>query len=126
MLATRTGSRVRCAAPGPHMPKQPSSTATAEDARLQKGPARRRCEAALSLLMCVLLTACSGSPSVGILGAYFPDWLFCVIGGTVLTAVVHVLSYRNGYGSWLTPPAIVYPALTVLFSIVLWAIGFNL
>jgi hypothetical protein len=26
----------------------------------------------------------------------------------------------------LAPPAIVYPALTVLFSIVLWAIGFNL
>lgn len=125
MPATRSSSRMRCATPGPHTPSPPSSAATAEHARVQKGPARR-CEAALSLLMCVLLTACSGSPSVGILGAYFPDWLFCVIGGTVLTAVVHVLSYRNGYGSWLTPPAIVYPALTVLFSIVLWAIGFNL
>jgi YtcA family len=116
---------MRCATPGPHTPRPPSSAATTESARLQKAPARR-CEAALSLLMCALLTACSGSPSVGILGAYFPDWLFCVIGGTVLTAVVHVLSYRHGYGSWLTPPAIVYPALTVLFSIVLWAVGFNL
>jgi hypothetical protein len=76
--------------------------------------------------MCVLLTACSGSPSVGVVGAYFPDWLFCVVGGTVLTATVHVVSYRHGYGGWLTPPAIVYPALTVLFSIVLWAVGFNL
>ncbi|WP_133894754.1 YtcA family lipoprotein [Paraburkholderia sp.] len=125
MLATRSGSRMRCATPGPHTPKPPSNAVTAESARLQKAPARG-CEAALSLLMCALLTACSGSPSVGILGAYFPDWLFCVIGGTVLTAVVHVLSYRHGYGSWLTPPAIVYPALTVLFSIVLWAVGFNL
>jgi hypothetical protein len=92
---------------------------------MRTGPARR-CEAALSLLMCVLLTACSGSPSLGVLGAYFPDWLFCVVGGVVLTAVVHVFSYRHGYGGWLTPPAIVYPALTVLFSIVLWAVGFNL
>jgi 2-keto-3-deoxy-6-phosphogluconate aldolase len=80
----------------------------------------------LSLPMSMLLTACSGSPSVGVLGAYFPDWLFCVTGGVALTVIVHVLAYRRGCGGWLTPPAIVYPALTVLFSIVLWAVGFNL
>ncbi|WP_260858814.1 YtcA family lipoprotein [Paraburkholderia sp. BCC1885] len=85
----------------------------------------RRREAALSFAPCMLLTACSGSPSVGVLGAYFPDWLFCVTGGAALMAVVHVLSYRHGYGGWLTPPALVYPTLTVLFSIVLWAVGFN-
>jgi hypothetical protein len=88
--------------------------------------ARRRCKAIASLAPAALLTACSGSPSVGVLGAYFPDWLFCVVGGTVLTAIVHVLSYRHGRGGWLTPPALVYPTLTVLFSIVLWAVGFNL
>ena len=133
MLATRSGSRVHSATLGPHTHThththtlRPASTAgSAEPALMRKGPVRW-CGAALSLLTCVLLTACSGSPSVGILGAYFPDWLFCVVGGSVLTAVVHVLSYRNGYGSWLTPPAIVYPALTMLFSIVLWAVGFNL
>ncbi|MFM0740163.1 YtcA family lipoprotein [Paraburkholderia xenovorans] len=92
---------------------------------LRTGPARR-CEAALGLLLVVLLSACTGAPSVGVLGAYFPDWLFCIVGGAVLTALVHVLAYRTGYGGWLTPPALVYPALTVLFSIVLWAIGFNL
>jgi hypothetical protein len=101
------------------------AASTGKDTAMRTGPARR-CEAALSLLMCVLLTACSGSPSLGVLGAYFPDWLFCVVGGVILTAIVHVFSYRHGYGGWLTPPAIVYPALTVLFSIVLWAVGFNL
>lgn len=109
----------------PQTPNQPFATGTAKDPPMQARQARP-CEAALSLLMFVLLTGCSGAPSVGILGAYFPGWLFCVVGGAVSTAVVHVLSYRNGYGGWLTPPAIVYPALTVLFSIVLWALGFNL
>lgn len=78
------------------------------------------------LLLCTLLTGCAGSPSIAVLGAYFPDWLFCAVGGTVLTAIVHLLSYRSGYGGWLTPPAIVYPALTVLFASVLWAVAFNL
>ncbi|MFL9874665.1 YtcA family lipoprotein [Paraburkholderia megapolitana] len=106
--------------------KNACAARTAKDSLTRRTGSTRRCEAAASLLMCALLTACSGSPSVGILGAYFPDWLFCVTGGVILTAVVHVLSYRRGYGSWLTPPAIVYPALTALFSIVLWAVGFNL
>jgi hypothetical protein len=78
------------------------------------------------LMSCATLTACSDAPSVGVLGAYFPDWLFCIAGGVLLVACVHVLLSKSGRGDWLAPPAIVYPALTVLFSIALWAIGFNL
>jgi hypothetical protein len=78
------------------------------------------------LILCATLAACSGSPSVGVLGAYFPDWLFCIVGGVLLVACVHVLLSKSGRGAWLTPPAIIYPALTVLFSIALWVVGFNL
>ena len=49
-----------------------------------------------------------------------------VAGGVVLVACVHVLLSRSGRGDWLMPPAIIYPALTVLFSIALWAVVFNL
>ena len=124
MQARHSGSRMRSTIE-PQTLRKTFTASTGKDTTMRTGPARR-CEAALSLLMCVLLTACSGSPSLGVLGAYFPDWLFCVVGGVVLTAVVHVFSYRHGYGGWLTPPAIVYPALSVLFSIVLWAVGCNL
>ena len=72
------------------------------------------------------LTACSDVPSVCVLGAYFPDWLFCIVGGVLLVTCVHVLLSHSGRGGWLAPPAIVYPALTVLFSIALWVAGFNL
>jgi hypothetical protein len=102
-----------------------TGAADASDMRMPDGRSRR-CIAFASLMLCTLLTGCGGSPSVGILGAYFPDWLFCAIGGAALTAVVHVLLYRNGRGGWLTPPAIVYPALTLLFATVLWAVVFNL
>jgi hypothetical protein len=78
------------------------------------------------VMSCATLTACSDAPSVGVLGAYFPDWLFCIVGGVLLVACVHVLLSRSRRGDWLTPPAIVYPALTVLFSIALWVVGFNL
>ena len=89
---------------------------------------RRRRHAWTFLMLCgtLMLTACSDAPSIGVLGAYFPDWLFCIVGGVLLVVCVHVLLARSGRGVWLTPPAIVYPALTVLFSIALWVVGFNL
>ncbi len=89
---------------------------------------RRRRHGWTVLVSCatLTLTACSDAPSVGVLGAYFPDWLFCIVGGVLLVVCVHVLLSRSGRGAWLTPPAIVYPALTVLFSIALWVAGFNL
>jgi hypothetical protein len=87
-------------------------------------PSRRVVRALL--VSCASLTACGDAPSVGVLGAYFPDWLFCVTGGVLLVACVHVLLWRRGRSGWLAPPALVYPALTVLFSIVLWVVGFNL
>ncbi|MFM0339985.1 YtcA family lipoprotein [Paraburkholderia fungorum] len=89
---------------------------------------RRRRHAWMVLMSCamLMLTACSDAPSVGVLGAYFPDWLFCIVGGVLLVVCVHVLLSRSGRGAWLAPPAIVYPALTVLFSIALWVAGFNL
>ncbi len=87
---------------------------------------RRRRHGWTVMMSCATLTACSDAPSVGVLGAYFPDWLFCIVGGVLLVVCVHVLLSRSGRGAWLTPPAIVYPALTVLFSIALWVAGFNL
>jgi YtcA family len=89
---------------------------------------RRRRHGWAVLMSCATLTlaACSDAPSVGVLGAYFPDWLFCIVGGVLLVVCVHVLLSRSGRGAWLTPPAIVYPALTVLFAVALWVAGFNL
>lgn len=90
------------------------------------GRMRQGHRAALVVAACASLAGCSDAPSVGVLGAYFPEWMFCIVGGVMLVAFLHVLLSRRGRGGWLTPPAIVYPALTILFSIALWAVVFNL
>jgi hypothetical protein len=70
--------------------------------------------------------ACSGAPSVAVLGAYFPDWLFCIAGGVLIVACVHIALSRKGQGNLLKPAAVIYPVLTVIFSVGLWVAGFNL
>ncbi|WP_311772072.1 YtcA family lipoprotein [Pseudomonas fluvialis] len=68
------------------------------------------------------ISACSYSPSLNLLGAYFPDWLFCAVAALILTAVVHRVS--SG-ASWLAPAVITYPLLFSTFSLVCWLLFFG-
>lgn len=72
-----------------------------------------------------LLSGCTLAPSVNVLGAYFPGWLFCIVAGVSLTVVVHVIQRKRNLGPWLTPVALTYPVLTTLFSLVVWLIFFQ-
>lgn len=63
------------------------------------------------------LNGCTLAPSVNVLGAYFPGWLFCVVAGVSLTVVVHVIQSKLNLGPWLAPVALTYPVLTTLFSL---------
>jgi hypothetical protein len=75
-------------------------------------------------LLCSL-TGCSRAFSVPVLGAYFPDWLFCILAGVLLTCVVRALLLRAARGDLLVPPLLAYPALIVLFSSLSWLLVFN-
>jgi hypothetical protein len=73
----------------------------------------------------LLLTGCTRAPSIPVLGAYFPDWLFCISGAVVLTVIVHVLAKRKHFTDWLNPPAIVYPTLMTGFALIAWLVFFH-
>ncbi|AMM18729.1 hypothetical protein AX768_31320 (plasmid) [Burkholderia sp. PAMC 28687] len=71
------------------------------------------------------LTGCTRSPSINVLGAYFPDWMFCIAAGVLLTIAFHVLALRGDRARWLWPQALVYPALVTLVSLIVWLIFFQ-
>jgi hypothetical protein len=73
----------------------------------------------------VLLQGCAVSPSIAVLGAYFPDWLFCIVAGVVLAIIAFLLLKRLSRDRLLGPPALVYPTLVTLFSLVAWLIFFQ-
>ncbi|BCL74915.1 hypothetical protein JHS3_06510 [Jeongeupia sp. HS-3] len=79
----------------------------------------------LALAASVLLSACSRAPSINVLGAFFPDWMFCIAGGIALTLIVRALLGRAGLGNRIGWPALVYTALTVLFSLAAWLLFFQ-
>lgn len=51
---------------------------------------------ALLSMSTVLLGGCAFAPSIPLLGAAFPDWLLCIVGGVAGTTVVHLALSRRG------------------------------
>jgi hypothetical protein len=72
-----------------------------------------------------LTAGCASAPSVNVLGAYFPDWLFCIVAGVVLAVIVHRILARTHYGDRLGPAAAVYPTLVTFLALVVWLIFFQ-
>jgi hypothetical protein len=77
------------------------------------------------VLASMCMTGCSRSPSINVLGAYFPDWLFCIVAGVVVTIVLHAVAQRTHHSPWLEPQALVYPALVALIALLVWLIFFQ-
>jgi hypothetical protein len=70
-------------------------------------------------------TGCSRTPSLNILGSFFPSWLLCAVIGILLAAVVRVLFVRMNFERQLSPLIVVYPSLAALFTFSLWLLFFS-
>ncbi|MEJ0004131.1 MAG: YtcA family lipoprotein [Pararobbsia sp.] len=79
----------------------------------------------IAALSSLPLAGCAQSPSVGVLGAYFPDWLFCIVAGVVLTVAVYLVLARLPADRRLGPAAVVYPTLVTLLALLAWLIFFK-
>jgi hypothetical protein len=67
------------------------------------------------------------TPSINVLGAFFPDWMFCIAGALVLTIGVRVLLVRAGLNArmGLGSRTLFYPALGVVLALLGWLAFFT-
>ena len=80
---------------------------------------------ALLLLNVLPLAGCRLTPTINILGSFFPAWLICLIVGILLSAGSRILLVAVHLEEVLSPPIVMYPSLTVLFTIGLWLLFFD-
>ena len=85
------------------------------------------CGLALGLLAPGASTALAAahSPSIDVLGSYFPAWLLCIVVGVVLTIVARLLFIAWKLDTHLRPKPIVYPCLTAVFAMSVWLLFFR-
>lgn len=75
------------------------------------------------LLLVLPLSGCSLSPEIPVLGAAFPGWFFCLLGGAFLLIPCHILITRKGWQPRFSP-VFSYVALMFLFATLLWFLFF--
>ena len=71
-------------------------------------------------ILCSLMLGCSRNPNIEIVGSYFPGWMLSLAAGVALTGLAHTLLRRQGLSHWTGHPAVIYPAMVVLFTCLLW------
>jgi len=76
----------------------------------------------------LLLAGCrmnEHSPTVDILGSYFPAWMVCIVAGLALVVVAKQLFAGWKIDAHLRPAPLVYLCLMILFTLLVWLFFFK-
>ena len=62
------------------------------------------------------------APALPVIGAYYPDWFFCMIAGVILTLITRrVMLHKYNVLSFA---GIIYTTLFALYSMLFWLVFF--
>ena len=82
----------------------------------------------LAALPALLLTGCQAaehSPTVDVLGSYFPAWIVCIVLGLALTIITRHIFIIVKLHSHLRPVLLVYLCLMICFTLAIWLLFFR-
>jgi len=65
------------------------------------------------------------SPTIDVLGSYFPAWMISILLGLAITVVVRQLLIGFKIAGHLRPAPLVYLFMAVLWTLVVWLIYFK-
>ena len=76
----------------------------------------------------LMLTGCGvnrHSPTIDILGSYFPAWIICIVLGLALTLIARQVLIGFKLNTHLHPAPLVYISMLVFFTLTLWLVFFK-
>ena len=76
----------------------------------------------------LLLTGCRmapHSPTIDILGSYFPAWIFCILLGLALTMVTRQLLIGLKLRPHLLAAPLIYVCMLIFFTLAVWLAFFK-
>ena len=88
---------------------------------------RQRC-ALLSLwrfAIALPVAACSYSPTMDLLGSYFPAWMLCAAIGIVVAVIIRQILAVTGINDYVVAPLLTYAGLAVSATLLAWLLWFG-
>ena len=65
------------------------------------------------------------SPTIDILGSYFPAWMICIVSGLTLTLVAHWIVQMCHLKPYLGPVPLIYSCLMIIFTFATWILFYQ-
>jgi hypothetical protein len=65
------------------------------------------------------------SPTVDVLGSYFPAWMVCILSGLALTFVVHWIVQVGNLKPYVGPAPLIYSCLMIIFTFATWILFYQ-
>ena len=65
------------------------------------------------------------SPTIDIVGSYFPAWMICIVSGLTLTLVAHWIVQMCHLKPYLGPAPLVYSCLMIIFTFATWILFYQ-
>ncbi len=65
------------------------------------------------------------SPTVDILGSYFPAWMICILSGLTLTLIAHWIIQVQNLKPYVGPAPLIYSCLMIIFTFATWILFYQ-
>jgi hypothetical protein len=65
------------------------------------------------------------SPTIDILGSYFPAWMVCILSGLTLTLIAHRIVQLGNLKPYLGPAPLIYSCLMIIFTFATWILFYQ-
>jgi len=97
-----------------------------QSGRWLRGGGRRSVRAPLWLTAAMLpIAGCSHSPSLNLLGSYFPAWMLCAVIGIVVSVIIRQILALIGINEYVIAPLLTYVALALFVTFLVWLLWFS-
>jgi len=81
--------------------------------------------ALLVVIFLVVQLSSHHSPTVDVLGSYFPAWMVCILSGLTLTLIAHWIVELRNLKSYLGPALLIYSCLMIIFTFATWILFYQ-
>ena len=65
------------------------------------------------------------SPTIDILGSYFPAWMICIVSGLTLTLISRWIIRAYHLEPYASPAPLIYSCLTIIYTFLTWIIFYQ-
>ena len=65
------------------------------------------------------------SPTVDLLGSYFPAWMVCIVSGLTLTLIAHWIVQVGQLKPYIGPAPLIYSCLMIIFTFATWILFYQ-